>query len=130
MVSTTRAATAGTATFQIQVIDASLNANLDAAIAIGASSGASTANLAGVSASISQGFVVSRFDFNVTVPAAECAATRDKLIAAQRALATSSSQAIGWTVSYNWSGPKRKQIRSRPRLGAAWIKLLMFPCQR
>lgn len=102
-VSTTRSASTGTATFQIQVLDASLNANLDAAIAIVASSGASTANLAEVSASVSQGFVVSRFDFNVTVPASEYAATRDKLIAAQRALANSSSQAKAWTVSYTVS---------------------------
>ncbi len=102
-VSTVRSASAGTATFQVQILDASLNASVDSAIALGASSGASAANLAGVSASISQGLIVSRYDFNMVVPASEYAGTRDKLLAAQRGLAASNSQAIGWTVSYSVS---------------------------
>lgn len=102
-VSSVRSTSAGTATFQVQILDASLNASVDSAIALGASSGATAANLVGVSASISQGLIVSRYDFNVVVPASDYAATRDKLIAAQRGLATSNSQAIGWTVSYNVS---------------------------
>ena len=102
-VSTVRSASAGTATFQVQILDASLNTSVDSAIALGATSGATAANLAGVSVSISQGLVVSRYDFNVVVPASEYGATRDKLLAAQRGLATSNSQAIGWTVSYSVS---------------------------
>lgn len=83
-VSTVRSASAWTATFQIQILDASLTASVDSALALGASSGATAANLAGVSVSISQGLFVSRYDFEVVVPVSEYASTRDKLLAAQR----------------------------------------------
>ena len=102
-VSTVRSASAGTAMFQVQILDASLGSSVDGAIALGASAGVSAATLAGVSVSISQGLVITQYDFNVVVPASEYGATRDKLLAAQRGLATSNSQAIGWTVSYSVS---------------------------
>lgn len=102
-VSATRTATAATAVFEIQVLDATLNSNLDGAIAIAAGGGASAANLRGVSVSVNQGFVITQYNFTVSVPAAEFAATRDKLIAATRALANNNNQALGWSVTYNVS---------------------------
>jgi hypothetical protein len=102
-VSATRTATAATAVFEIQVLDATSNSNLDGAIAIAAGAGASAANLRGVSVSVNQGFVITQYNFTVLVPAAEFAATRDKLIAATRALANNNNQALGWSVTYSVS---------------------------
>ncbi len=100
-VSTPQPVTLGTATFRAQFLDASLNSTLDSALGVLGSSGAATANLSGVSVSINQGFVVTQYDFAIIVPAAQFAATRDKLLAAQRAIANVNSQAIGWTSSYS-----------------------------
>ena len=100
-VSTPQPVTLGTATFRAQFLDASLNSTLDSALGVLGSSGAAAANLSGVSVSINQGFVVTQYDFAIIVPAAQFAATRDKLLAAQRAIANVNSQAIGWTSSYS-----------------------------
>ncbi len=100
-VSTPQPVTLGTATFRAQFLDASLNSTLDSALGVLGSSGAAAANLSSVSVSINQGFVVTQYDFAIIVPAAQFAATRDKLLAAQRAIANVNSQAIGWTSSYS-----------------------------
>ena len=100
-VSTTQPVTLGTATFRAQLLDASLNSTLDTALGVLGGSGAAAANLSGISVSINQGFVVTQYDFAIIVPAAQFAATRDKLLAAQRAIANVNTQAIGWTSSYN-----------------------------
>lgn len=99
-VSTTQALTAATASFQVQFLDASLSSTVDTAIGVVGGAGASAANLTGVSVSISQGFVVTQYDFLVAVPADQFAATRDKLIAAQRAVANVNTQAVSWSTSY------------------------------
>lgn len=99
-VSTTQALTAATANFQVQFLDASLSSTVDTAIAVVGGTGASAANLTRVSVSISQGFVVTQYDFLVSVPADQFAATRDKLIAAQRAVANVNTQAVSWSTSY------------------------------
>ena len=100
-VSTTQPVTLGTATFRAQFLDASLNSTLDTALGVLGGSGATAANLSGVSVSINQGFVITQYDFAIIVPVAQFAATRDKLLAAQRAIANVNTQAIGWTSSYN-----------------------------
>lgn len=99
-VSTTQALTAATASFQVQFLDASLSSTVDTAIGVVGGAGASAANLTGVSVSISQGFVVTQYDFLVAVPADQFAATRDKLIAAQRAVANVNTQAVSWSTSF------------------------------
>ena len=100
-VSTMQPVTLGTATFRAQFLDASLNSTLDTALGVLGASGATAANLSGVSVSINQGFVITQYDFAIMVPVAQFAATRDRLLAAQRAIATVNTQAIGWTSSYN-----------------------------
>jgi hypothetical protein len=92
--------TAGTATFQIQFLDANSNSTLDSALSAAGGAGAAASTLSGISVSLNQGFVVTQYDFTVPVPAAQYAATRDKLIAAQRVLANSNSQGLGWSTSY------------------------------
>jgi hypothetical protein len=96
----TKAATAGNAIFQVQFLDTSLSANIDGALAVIGGAGASAENLSAVTVSISQGFLVTAHTFSVSVPAGSYAATRDKLIAAQRTLSNSNSQGLSWSVSY------------------------------
>ncbi len=102
-VSTNRNVTAGTATFEVQFLDASLNSSLDTALAVVGSTGASATNLVSVSVSLNQGFVVTQYDFAITIAAGDFIGTRDKLIAVQRALASSNTQAIGWSTTYSVS---------------------------
>lgn len=102
-VSTTQVLTAASASFRIQFLDASLNSTVDNAVGVLGGAGASAANLAGVSVSISQGFVVTQYDFLVVVPADQFVATRDRLIAAQRAVANVNTQAVSWSTSYSVS---------------------------
>ena len=96
-VAVTQAITAGTALFRVQLVEATLTSNIDSALAVLAPTGISASQLNGVNVEISQGFVVSTYDFRVPVPAAEFAATRDKLITVQRVLANSQTQGIGWS---------------------------------
>ena len=96
-VAVTQAITAGTALFRVQLVEATLTSNIDSALAVLAPTGISASQLNGVNVEISQGFIVSTYDFRVPVPAAEFAATRDKLITVQRALANSKTQGIGWS---------------------------------
>src|SRR5262245_64807544 len=97
-VSTIQQAAAGTATFQVQFFDANTNTSVDTALGVLGGAGATATNLSGISVSLSQsGFVITQYDFLINVPAADYAATRDKLIAAQRTLATSNTQAVGWS---------------------------------
>lgn len=100
-VSTNQTVAAASATFRVQFVDASLNSSLDTALGVVGGAGASTANLAGISVSLSQqGFVLTQYDFLITVTAGDLPATRDKLLAAQRAIANVNSQAIGWSTAY------------------------------
>jgi uncharacterized protein YggE len=100
-VSVNRLVTAGTATFDVQFLDASLNSTLDSALTLLSGAGASAANLVGVSVRLDQGFVVTQYDFSIVAGASEYTAVRDKLIAALRALGNSNTQAIGWNVTYS-----------------------------
>ena len=96
-VAVTQAITAGTALFRVQFVEATLTSNIDSALAVLAPTGISASQLNGVKVEINQGFVVSTYDFHLPVPAAEFAATRDKLITVQRNLANSQTQGIGWS---------------------------------
>ncbi|MBM3793645.1 MAG: hypothetical protein FJW31_06170 [Acidobacteria bacterium] len=100
-VSTTQPAAAVTAAFRIQFLDANLNSALDTALGTLRDTGASAANLSGTSVSLSQqGFVITQYDFAVYVPVEQAAATRDRLIAAQRAIANVNAQAVSWAATY------------------------------
>lgn len=100
-VATTQPAAAGTATFRIQFLDANLNSTLDSALNVLRETGASASTLTGTSASPSQqGFIITQYEFTVNVPVDQFAATRDKLIAATRAIANVNSQAISWDSTY------------------------------
>jgi hypothetical protein len=96
-VAVTQAITAGTAVFRIQLGDATLTSNIDSALAALAPAGVSASHLNGVSVDISQGYVLTTYDFRVPVPAPEFAAMRDKLITVQRTLANSQTQGISWS---------------------------------
>jgi hypothetical protein len=102
-VSTTQPVTAGSAVFRVQFLDANPNSTLDTALGVLGGAGAASSNLSEVSVQLNQNFVVTQYDFVITKPAGEFAATRDQLIAAQRAIANVSSQLIGWSVSYTSS---------------------------
>jgi hypothetical protein len=99
-VSTTRNVSAGTATFRIQFLDTNLSSVVDTPLNLMQDLGLTPANLTGVSISISQGFVITQYDFTLSVPAAQFGATRDRLLTIQRGLQTSASQAVGWTTTY------------------------------
>jgi hypothetical protein len=99
-VSATVPATAGAATFTIQLLDASLTANLDGALSVLQDTGASASTLTGIAVSVSQGLIVTQYNFSVRVPASEFAATRDRLLAIQRSLQNSTSRAVGWSTVY------------------------------
>lgn len=96
-VSKTQAIAAGTALFSVQLVEATLASNVDSALAALGPVGVSASQLNGVSVEISQGFIVSTYNFRIPVPAAGFTATRDKLITVQRNLANSQTQAIGWS---------------------------------
>ncbi len=98
-VAVTRNISAGTALFRVQLVEATLTSTVDSALAALAPAGVAASQLAGVSVEISQGFVVTTYNFRVPVPGAEFAAMRDKLITVQRNLANSQTQGIGWSSS-------------------------------
>jgi len=119
-VSTTQPAPAGTANLRIQFFDANLASTIDAALGVLGGVGVTAANLTGISVSISQGFVITQYDFLLPVPAAEFAAARDRLISAQRNLATSTSQGLTWssTVAASDEEITRALQQAMPRLVA------------
>lgn len=92
--------TAGTATFTVQFLDANLSSSVDTAVGVLSNSGITATNLMGVSVSLNQGFVITQYDFSLAVASSEYGATRDKLIAAQRAIANVQSQALSWRTAY------------------------------
>ncbi len=102
-VSATQNVAAGTATFRIQFLDTNLASTVDTALAVLTGTGASTSNLAAVSISISQGFVITEYDFTVPVPAGQFTTVRDRLIAIQRSLQSVTTQGLGWSTSYTAS---------------------------
>jgi len=90
---------AGTALFRVQLVETSISSTVDSALAALTPAGISASQLASVSVEISQGFLLTTYDFRVPVPAGEFASTRDKLITVQRNLTTSQTQGIGWSSS-------------------------------
>ena len=96
-VAVTQAIAAGTALFRVQIVEATLSSNIDSALAVLAPTGISASQLNSVSVDISQGFLLTTYDFRVPVSTGEFTATRDKLITVQRNLANSQTQAIGWS---------------------------------
>ena len=99
-VSTTQPVAAGTASFAIQFAETNLASTVDSALGVMGNAGVTASNLTGISVSISQGFIVTQYDFTLAVPASQFSAARDKLIAVQRNLVNSNTQFIGWTTSY------------------------------
>ena len=108
-VSTTQNIAAGTATFQVQFLDTNLASTVDTAVGALKDTGAGVSNLTGVSVSISQGFVITQYDFTVAVPAGQFAALRDRLIAIQRSLQTANTQGLGWSTTYTASNDDTTQ---------------------
>lgn len=108
--SVTQPVSAGTATFSIQFVDISTASTVDSAAGVLASTGVSAANVTGVSVSIDQGFILTQYDFTLRVPAGEFAGTRDKLVAVQRSLATSSTQGLGWSTAYEASADDKTLV--------------------
>lgn len=96
-VSVNQALSAGTTFFRIQFVEATLASTIDSALAGLNTVGVTATQLTGVSVAINQGFVLTTYDFLVPVPNAEFTATRDKIIALQRTLATSQTQFLGWS---------------------------------
>jgi hypothetical protein len=99
-VTTTQPVAAGTAVITVQFYDTSLNSTLDTALAVVGSTGANAGNLTANPVYLNQGFLITEYDFTIRVPSGEFTATRDKLIAVQRTLATSNTQGIDWTNAY------------------------------
>ena len=97
--SITKTVTAGTASFQIQFFDTSLSSTVDSAVSGLSSIGVAVSQLSQVSVELNQGFIVSTYTFTLNVPAGQLGATRDKLIALQRTLSNSQSQAVSWSSS-------------------------------
>ncbi|MFN0169812.1 MAG: hypothetical protein ACKV22_25600 [Bryobacteraceae bacterium] len=106
-VSTILPASTGTATFSIQFVDANLASTVDTALGVLSDSGAATSNLTGISVSISQGFILTQYEFAVPVPASQFSTTRDRLIAIQRSLQNSATQGLGWTTAYTANADDR-----------------------
>jgi hypothetical protein len=98
-VSITKTVNAGTAVFQIQFVDTSLTSTVDSAVGGLSTVGVASSNLTDVSVAVNQGYVVTTYTFAMPVPSGQFGATRDKLIALQRTLANSQTQAVGWSSS-------------------------------
>lgn len=90
---------ASTAVFDIQLVDATLTSSVDSAVATLTPAGVTAANLSSVNVAISQGFILTTYNFRLTVGAAELGATRDKIIAIQRTLSNSQTQGLGWSTN-------------------------------
>lgn len=95
--SLTQSVAAANTVFKVQFVEATLTSTVDSALAVIGSAGLNASHLSAVTVEISQGFVLTNYDFQLTVPTSEFAATRDKLIAIQRTLANSQTQGIGWS---------------------------------
>jgi hypothetical protein len=93
----TQAIPASTAVFDIQFVDATLTSSVDSAVTTLTPAGITAASLSSVNVAISQGFILTTYNFRLTVPAAELGATRDKIIAIQRTLSNSQTQGLGWS---------------------------------
>ena len=93
----TQAIPASNAVFDIQFVDATLTSSVDSAATALAPVGVTAANLSSVNVAISQGFILTTYNFRLSVPAAELGATRDKIIAVQRTLSNSQTQGLGWS---------------------------------
>ncbi len=102
-VSTVQPASAGTATFTVQFVDASLSSTIDSALGVLGGAGVVASHLTEISVSLNQGFVITQYDFTLNVPASQFTSVRDKLIAAQRSLANVNTQGMGWSTSYTAS---------------------------
>lgn len=98
-VSLTRPVPAATSVFVIQLAEANLASSVDTALAPLTTLGMTSANLSSVSVDISQGFIITTYNFRLAVPSTEFTATRDKLITVSRNLANSSTQGVGWSSS-------------------------------
>jgi hypothetical protein len=101
-VTTTQSITPGTAVFTVQFYDTSLSSTLDSALTVVGNTGANAGNLTSSSVYFNQNqtFLITEYDFTIKVPAGEFTATRDKLLALQRTLATSNTQGLDWTNAY------------------------------
>ena len=99
---------AGTATFSVQFLDANASSTLDTALGVLKDTGVAASHLTAISVSVSQGFIVTQYDFTYAVPAAEFTSTRDKLIAAQRSLQSVTTQGLGWTTAYSATAEDKK----------------------
>ncbi|MBI2690071.1 MAG: SIMPL domain-containing protein [Acidobacteria bacterium] len=99
-VSISQSITTGNAVFNIQFLDAGSATTVDSAVGALSSAGVAASQLSNVSVSISQGFVVTTYTFTTPVPAGQFTAMRDKLIAIQRTLSNSNSQALGWSTVF------------------------------
>ena len=97
--SVTRNVAPSVASFQIQFYDTSLTSTVDSAVSGLSSVGVTASQLADVSVALNQGYIVSTYTFAVNVPAGQFGATRDKLIALQRSMASAQSQAVSWSSS-------------------------------
>lgn len=97
--SITKNVSAGTASFQIQFYDTSLSTTVDSAVSALSSIGVAASQLSQVSVELNQGFIVTMYTFTLNVPAGQLGATRDKLVALQRTLGNSQSQAVSWSTS-------------------------------
>lgn len=91
--------TTSTAVFQIQLVDASLNSTVDSAAGVLASVGVNSSHLTDVSVAISQGYLLTTYNFTLPVASGDFAATRDKLLTVQRNLSNSQTQGLGWSSS-------------------------------
>ena len=99
-VSISQSITTGTAVFTVQFIDASSSSAVDSAVGVLSSAGLAASHLSDVSVALSQGYILTTYNFTLPVPAGQFTATRDKFIAIQRTLANSQTQAIGWSSSF------------------------------
>ncbi|MBK5290469.1 MAG: SIMPL domain-containing protein [Acidobacteriia bacterium] len=102
-VSVTQTAAAGTASFLIQFLDANLSSTIDTPLGVLKDTGLAASHLSEISVALNQGFVVTTYDFTLNLPAEQYAATRDRLIAIQRSMQTTTSQALGWSTSFSAS---------------------------
>jgi hypothetical protein len=116
-VSSTLTAAGGTAVFRVQFLDAAASSTVETAANAVGSTGASAANLASVNVALSQGVVVTQYDFLVRVPASEYAGRRDALIALQRSLQNSTSQALGWEVNYEVTDAEIARVKKEATSG-------------
>jgi hypothetical protein len=96
-VSSAVAVSAGTAEFRVQFVDISQESTVESAVGVLSAAGVEASHLTGVNVAISQGFLLTTYDFAMRVPAEFFTERRDQLVTLQRNLANSQLQAIGWS---------------------------------